>query len=123
MDEQAAAANTDANVVPLPRKAHLSGRPSLLLSSGPAAGQRFELDPGTVVIGRIPAAQVRLDGPGISRQHAEAVVSGSQVMLRDLGSANGTQVNGQRVVAAITLRDGDLIRVGSAVLRYHAAGA
>ena len=109
----------DTNDVTLLRKLRSPSRPCLLLYSGPDAGQRFDLDGGKLVIGRMPEAQVRIDGSGISRQHAELDVSGSRVVVKDLGSANGTLVNEQRIGTPVTLQDGDLVRVGNVVLRFH----
>jgi two-component system cell cycle response regulator len=110
----------NAHDVTLLRKLRMPTRPCLLLYSGPEAGQRFDLEPGVHIIGRVPEAQVRIDGSGISRQHAQLQVQGSQVMLQDLGSANGTLVNEERIDEPVPLADGDLVRVGNVVLRFHA---
>jgi two-component system cell cycle response regulator len=109
----------NANDVTLLRKLRAPTRPCLLLYSGPDAGQRFDLEPGTHTIGRVAESQVRIDGSGISRQHAQLEVQGSQVVLQDLGSANGTLVNEERIDTPVTLVDGDLVRVGNVVLRFH----
>lgn len=69
------------------------------------AGKEFPLD-GKVVIGRDPACDITLDSAEISRQHAELAPRGNRVTLRDLGSTNGTRVNGQLVTHAI-LKPGD----------------
>ncbi|MEN9627756.1 MAG: hypothetical protein RJA10_983 [Pseudomonadota bacterium] len=113
----------DADDVTVLRMLQTPSRPCLLLYSGPDAGQRFDLDNGKLVIGRMPEAQVRIDDVGISRQHAELQVSGSRVSVKDLGSANGTLVNEQAINGAVALRDGDLLRVGKAVLRFHAGNS
>jgi putative serine protease PepD len=61
-------------------------------------GGELTASPGTTVrIGRDPAAEIHTDNPNVSRQHAEAVYSGGRWMLRDVGSAQGTWRNGQRV--------------------------
>jgi NADPH-dependent 2,4-dienoyl-CoA reductase/sulfur reductase-like enzyme/pSer/pThr/pTyr-binding forkhead associated (FHA) protein len=64
-------------------------------------------------IGRNPQAPVPLNDPGVSWTHAEIVVSGQSVYVRDLGSATGTWVNGAPVTAPKRLKDGARIRVGS----------
>jgi two-component system, cell cycle response regulator len=110
----------DQNEVSLFRSLGGVSKPCLVLYSGPDAGQRFDLDSGPQFIGRLPEAQVRIEGPGISRQHAELLVGAATVLLRDLGSANGTLVNEARIDEPVTLKDGDLIRVSNVVLRFHA---
>ncbi|WP_326541125.1 GGDEF domain-containing protein [Pseudorhodoferax sp.] len=110
---------TDNNDVSLLRVLGTATRPCLLLYSGPDAGQRFDLEPGPQIIGRVPEAAVRLDAPGISRRHAELLVGAGTVLLSDLGSANGTWLNEAPVNAPVALKDGDLIRVSGIVLRFH----
>jgi hypothetical protein len=73
---------------------------------------------GTTVIGRGGEADVQLTDTGVSRRHAELRVVGDQVEVHDLGSTNGTRVNGQRVAAA-TLTDGDRITVGTSDLVFR----
>ena len=109
----------NTNDVTLLRKLRTPSRPCLLLYSGPDAGQRFDLEPGTMTIGRVPESPVRIEGSGISRQHAELQVKAGRVVLTDLGSANGTLVNEQRITEPTVLQDGDLVRVGNVVLRFH----
>jgi diguanylate cyclase (GGDEF)-like protein len=80
------------------------------------------------VIGREPTAELTLMDPGASKQHAviEAVEEvGGEVSyhLRDLGSKNGTTVNGKRVQGVFPLRDGDKIAISTTVLRFTLADA
>jgi hypothetical protein len=89
-------------------------------------GDRHPIEAPGAVVGRGSAATVRIDDPGVSRRHVEFVVqqtgTGSVVTLVDLGSTNGTTVNGQRVDQA-TLSDGATVRVGSTdILVRVAAG-
>ena len=109
----------DANEVSLLRELGTATRPCLLLYSGPGAGQRFDLEPGQQLIGRVPECAVRVDAPGVSRQHAELLVGAGTVLLSDLGSANGTWLNEQRIQQPTALSDGDLVRVSNVVLRFH----
>jgi pSer/pThr/pTyr-binding forkhead associated (FHA) protein len=67
---------------------------------------------GTVVLGRGQGAHLRLGDPDTSRRHAEITCQPGQCVLRDLGSTNGTWVNGKRVELH-TLRPGDRIEIGS----------
>jgi hypothetical protein len=76
---------------------------------------------GTMVIGRGAEADLQLADTGVSRRHAELRVVGSEVEVRDLGSTNGTWVNGRRVDSA-PLRDGDRVTVGTTELVVRTAG-
>jgi len=79
------------------------------------------LAPGDSVIGRDPSARIVLDSTRVSRRHARLNVVGLVATLEDLGSRNGTSVNGQRLTSRISLRDGDEITIGSFKLRFRAA--
>jgi two-component system response regulator AtoC len=67
---------------------------------------------GEVTVGRAADAGVWIDAPPVSRQHARFVVEPGAVRLEDLGSANGTRVNGERLVAPRALLYGDIITFG-----------
>lgn len=75
------------------------------------------LGPSTI-LGRGAETEVRLTDTGVSRRHAELRVVDNRVELHDLGSTNGTRVNGQRV-EAVTLTDGDTITVGTTDLVFR----
>ena len=96
-----------------------NGRPCLIRYSGTAAGQRFDLDPGELLLGRGEEADLKVDGHGISRRHAALQVGPQGVVLVDLGSANCSYVNDQRVTDPVLLRDGDLVRLANVVFRFH----
>jgi DNA-binding winged helix-turn-helix (wHTH) protein len=83
----------------------------------------FRLREGDNTIGRDPTCDVFLDTPGVSRRHASIRLDSvaKAVMLRDLGSTNGTVVNGASIVEPITLNDGDLVTVGSVDVRVRLA--
>ncbi|MEO7793708.1 MAG: FHA domain-containing protein [Thermoanaerobaculia bacterium] len=76
----------------------------------------IELPSGESVIGRSRASLVQIAETTVSRQHAIFVVEPGKVRLRDLGSSNGTFVNGERVDGEIPLSDGDRVVVGEAEL-------
>jgi pSer/pThr/pTyr-binding forkhead associated (FHA) protein/uncharacterized RDD family membrane protein YckC len=76
----------------------------------------IELADGEAVIGRSRAAAVQIAESTVSRQHAVFVVEPGKVVLKDLGSSNGTYVNGKRVDGSIGLADGDKVVVGEAEL-------
>jgi DNA-binding winged helix-turn-helix (wHTH) protein len=83
------------------------------------ASREFLLSEGENVIGRDPAADVTIDAPIVSRRHARIVIADGHARVEDLGSKNGTFVADQRVAEAVTLRDGDQIRVGDHTLVFH----
>jgi hypothetical protein len=74
---------------------------------------------GAHVIGRDPAASVWIDSSVVSRHHARIVVHEQGVTIEDLGSHNGTFVNGERLGKARPLAHGDSIRIGPATLILH----
>ena len=81
--------------------------------------QRFPLVEGENIIGRDPLSTVWVDATGVSRRHASIVVDGESVILRDLGSKNGTLRRGERVTTPVPLCDGDRIQVASVVLVFR----
>jgi pSer/pThr/pTyr-binding forkhead associated (FHA) protein len=66
---------------------------------------------------------VWLDSGGVSRLHAAITIAGSDATLADVGSKNGTTVNGTAVRAAVTLQDGDRLVIGQVPLTYRSAAA
>jgi DNA-binding winged helix-turn-helix (wHTH) protein len=78
---------------------------------------------GTNVIGRAPDATIHIDSPGVSRHHAQIVVTNGGATLRDAGSKNGTYLNGMRLEAPAVLADGQTIRLGSVTLTFRMAPA
>ena len=72
-----------------------------------------------IVIGRSPDCDVVLASDSVSRQHAELVAHGDNWSVRDLGSRNGTFVNGKRAEGVVPLREGDLIRIGTVELIFR----
>lgn len=89
--------------------------PTLLVLGGPGAGRSVALEPGVYEIGR--SRPVPLDDPDVSRSHLGLTVGGEgTVSVVDLGSANGTWVNGAPLSGPRTLAPGELIRIGRSVL-------
>jgi pSer/pThr/pTyr-binding forkhead associated (FHA) protein len=80
-------------------------------------GQRRVLDKRRSVLGRSRDADVRIEDPNISRRHAEIVQEGSAYWLVDLGSTNGTEVDGKRVQRA-RLDDGSRFTVGETTVTF-----
>jgi FHA domain-containing protein/type III secretion system (T3SS) inner membrane Yop/YscD-like protein len=85
-------------------------------------GRNYPLGVGTTVIGRGEQASVRLADVGASRQHAKLDYDGRRVTLTDLGSANGSLVNGRKVTE-VALNPGDVIQIGSTRLTFRTDGA
>jgi hypothetical protein len=87
----------------------------------PHQGSRAEvpLDRNLLVLGRDPAGDLVLDDPGVSWRHAEISRVGGRWLVRDLGSTNGTCVNGRLVGAPAEIRDGDLLTLGDVRLRLE----
>jgi DNA-binding winged helix-turn-helix (wHTH) protein len=77
------------------------------------------LSEGTTFVGRDRDCAVRIDSPTLSRRHARIVVAGGETTVEDLGSKNGTQVNGRRIRQPVALKDSDEIQVGSLKLTYR----
>lgn len=87
------------------------GTGMLVVVRGPNAGSRFLLDRDLTMVGRHPESHIFLDDVTVSRRHAEVVRRGGQLVLSDLGSLNGTYVNGDRVEEQ-RLATGDVLQVG-----------
>ncbi|MDX2011955.1 MAG: FHA domain-containing protein [Myxococcaceae bacterium] len=86
--------------------------------SGTVTGKSFDLA-GVMVVGRVAGVDVRVDDDSVSRRHAEVEVKGREVVLRDLGSANGTTVNGSPITEDTPLSPGDIIQFGVVELMYE----
>ena len=95
--------------------------PKLTATAGPDAGGVFALDGPAIVVGRHSGAGVRLADTRVSRRHFELRSQGDSYRLVDLGSGNGTRVNGVAVQSA-DLRPGDRVEVGDTVLVYASGG-
>ena len=74
---------------------------------------------GPVVIGRgrSPSSDVVIDEPYVSSTHARLALQGPALVLEDLGSTNGTLVNGHVIEQPVTLREGDEVQVGDTIMR------
>jgi hypothetical protein len=81
-------------------------------------GRRVAMEDGPLVIGRLPECNIVVEDPNVSRRHAEVRRDGPDVVVADLGSTNGTRVNGAQVRTR-RLSDGDEITVGRTSLRFE----
>lgn len=83
-------------------------------------GRRVEIGETPLVVGRMPECDVALSDPNVSRRHAEVRRQGTGFVVVDLGSTNGTRVNGAQVKERL-LNNGDEITVGATKLRFEAS--
>ena len=72
---------------------------------------------GPVVVGRSPSSDIVVDDPFVSATHARFTLQGPALVLEDLGSTNGTMVNGHLIDQPVTLRDGDEVQTGDTIMR------
>jgi hypothetical protein len=96
---------------------------ALEVVAGPAAGSRLEVET-ELLIGREAGGPGALGGDvELSRRHARVFVDSGRLVVEDLGSTNGTQVNGGQIGGPTGLADGDVVEVGGSSLRVAAAAA
>jgi pSer/pThr/pTyr-binding forkhead associated (FHA) protein len=112
--------------VKLPRNKTKNGQPAATLHVAPPKSATGEtpkivaIDRKHFTIGRSSACSLLLQDKKTSRIHAQIVDVGGKDILEDLGSVNGTKVNGQKIKKCV-LEDGDIICIGDSELRYLAA--
>jgi DNA-binding response OmpR family regulator len=80
---------------------------------------RIPLEGEVIVLGRATDCDLIVADPRVSRRHTELRRSGAGFLLTDLGSKNGTYLNGQRISQPLPLRGGDVIELGAARFVYH----
>lgn len=94
------------------------GEPAILaVTKGPLAGTRLEVD-SELVIGR-EAEGLKIEDSEISRRHVSLRFSGDRLEIEDLGSLNGTFVNGARIEAVTQLVEGDVARIGQTTVEVE----
>jgi len=92
---------------------------TLTVQQGPQRGQRFSVAKDSIVIGRMMGSDVVISDPEVSRRHASITWERGQPILRDLGSTNGTFVNGVRLTGSQALSNGDTIGLGKVQLGFQ----
>jgi FhaA, N-terminal domain/FHA domain len=100
---------------PLEERARTRAETALLL----LGGRRLVVGPTGVTLGRSRQSDVMLDDPNVSRQHAEIRPRGGSWVLTDLGSTNGSRINGHAVEGSEVIRAGDELELGSTSLRFE----
>jgi len=87
----------------------------LVMSQGPQPGQTFILDQDVLTLGRDPSSSIVISDPQVSRRHARIMQQSGFMVIEDLGSTNGTYINGMRLTGPHALANGDVIGLGEAV--------
>lgn len=87
----------------------------LNMKAGPNPGQVFVLDRASLSIGRETTNDIVISDADVSRKHAQLTLEGEHYLLEDLGSTNGTFVNGERISGPVALKAGDVILLGDTV--------
>ena len=91
----------------------------LVVTQGGQAGQSAALADGVIMIGRGADCQIILDDDYVSTRHARVVSGENGVYVEDLGSTNGSYVNGQRITAPTTITMSDTVRIGRTILKLE----
>ncbi|WP_119726364.1 FhaA domain-containing protein [Thermomonospora amylolytica] len=111
-----------ASDLPAGRAGAFPGRPRLLVTTaqdvGPSTQQTYEITTPVTLLGRGTDCDLRLVDPGVSRHHAEIRVEGPEIVLVDLGSTNGSFVNGNPI-RRVTLVDGARVTMGRTTLVFR----
>ena len=94
----------------------------LLVVGGELNGSIFNLEGGESTIGRNPDCTIPLDFHGISRKHFTITVEDMTVTLTDLGSANGTYLNNNKLTQPTVLKRGDMIKIGAVAMKFLPKG-
>jgi Protein of unknown function (DUF3662)/FHA domain len=100
---------------PLEERARARHETALLLLEG----KRLVVGPAGVTLGRSRECDVVLNDPNVSRQHAEIRPRGGSWVLSDLGSTNGSCLNGRRIEAPEVVKPGDEIELGTSTIRFE----
>ncbi|HEV3142507.1 MAG TPA: GGDEF domain-containing protein [Gemmataceae bacterium] len=90
--------------------------------TGSQMGQRYELSDVELIIGRGEDTDIRIADNSISRRHARLVPMSRGIVVKDLGSTNGTFVNDEPIQGSRVLQDGDYLRIGNCIYRFLAGG-
>ncbi len=90
-----------------------------IMRSGPTPGATFTLQGDQLIVGRDTASGIAINDAEVSRKHARLTYQGGKYVIEDLGSTNGTFVNGQRLVSPVVLKSGDVISLGEQIVLLY----
>jgi pSer/pThr/pTyr-binding forkhead associated (FHA) protein len=90
----------------------------VVAAKGHEPGTRFHVGSGAT-LGRSDAAEVRVEDPFASSAHARIFSRGDQMYLEDMGSTNGTYLNGRQLDGSERLRSSDIVRIGDSEYRFQ----
>jgi len=93
----------------------------LVVIYGSELGKKYNLNAPSLVIGRSSKCDIQIDQESISRNHTKMVNTGKSILIRDLGSTNGTYVNDEPIDEYV-MRDGDLIKIGRTIFKFLTGG-
>ncbi len=100
--------NSDASSQP-------SRQLQLVVHAGPLAGKGFPITKEMLTFGRDPDNDITVDDTQVSRHHARLLIQGDEIIIEDLGSTNGTKVNGKPISGKQVLQPADIISIGASV--------
>jgi len=89
----------------------------LVVIYGMDLGKKYNLEQPAIIIGRSSKSDIQVDQESVSRNHAKIINTGKTIILRDLGSTNGTYVNDE-LIDEYVLRDGDFIKIGRTIFKF-----
>lgn len=92
----------------------------LVQYSGAKLGKRYPLSEQQNIVGRSPTVHIIIQEASVSRQHARFVLAGDNVSVEDMGSSNGTFCNDVKTEGSMLLKDGDIVRLGTVLLKFFA---
>ena len=91
----------------------------LIMRSGPTPGAAYNLEGDQLTIGRDATNDITINDAEISRRHARLTFQGGKYVLEDLGSTNGTFVNGQRLAGPRVLKAGEVVSFGEQIILVY----
>ena len=93
----------------------------LVMHSGPTPGKIFPMEGDVLTIGREAGNAIVINDAEVSRKHTQFVFQGGKYIVTDLGSTNGTFVNGQRLAGPVVLKPGDVVSLGEQIVLMYDA--
>jgi len=99
----------------------MPGQYQLTMRSGPNPGTVYALDTDQISIGRDSTNEITVNDAEVSRRHSRLTFQGGKYVLEDMGSTNGTYVNGQRLTGPRVLKSGEVISLGEQIVFVYEA--